>query len=113
MVELTADEVLVSLANATLTEPVKEAVLDLIREDKAGVPALLDPTDPLFLTAIEVEGFRGIGPSSVLKLVPGPGLTLVVGSNGCGKSTFAEALERVLSGTTMRWESSASDAKED
>jgi ABC-type Mn2+/Zn2+ transport system ATPase subunit len=58
----------------------------------------------VYLTAIEVEGFRGIGPPSTLHIDPGPGLTLVVGRNGSGKSSFSEALEMVLLGTNQRWE---------
>jgi len=50
-----------------------------------------------------VRGFRGIGPESELKLRPGPGLTLVIGRNGSGKSSFAEALEVLLTGTSVRW----------
>ena len=34
---------------------------------------------------------------------PGPGLTLVVGRNGSGKSSFAEALEFALTGDSLRW----------
>ncbi len=56
-----------------------------------------------YLTSISVEGFRGIGPAARLDLVPGPGLTLVVGRNGSGKSSFAEALELALTGTSARW----------
>jgi ABC-type Mn2+/Zn2+ transport system ATPase subunit len=58
----------------------------------------------VYLTAIDVEGFRGVGPPSTLKIDPGPGLTLVVGRNGSGKSSFSEALEMVLLGTNQRWE---------
>jgi DNA repair exonuclease SbcCD ATPase subunit len=38
-----------------------------------------------------------------MEVSPGPGLTLVVGRNGSGKSSFAEALEVLLTGTLMRW----------
>lgn len=55
-----------------------------------------------FLTGITVEGFRGIGPSTTLGLQPGPGLTLVVGRNGSGKSSFAEAAELVIARATAR-----------
>src|ERR1035437_1750179 len=56
-----------------------------------------------YLAAIEVEGFRGIGPPVTLTLEPSPGLTLVVGRNGSGKSSFAEALEMLLTGSNRRW----------
>jgi energy-coupling factor transporter ATP-binding protein EcfA2 len=39
-----------------------------------------------------------------LDLEPGPGLTLVVGRNGSGKSSFAEALELLLTGENSRWQ---------
>lgn len=58
----------------------------------------------LFLGEIAVEGFRGIAGRSRLGLRPGPGLTLVVGRNGSGKSSFAEAAELALTGTASRWE---------
>ena len=56
-----------------------------------------------YLKAIAVEGFRGIGKKATLELPPGPGLTLVVGRNGSGKSSFAEALELLVTGDTYRW----------
>jgi recombinational DNA repair ATPase RecF len=56
-----------------------------------------------FLKSIEVEGFRGVGAARRLELAPGPGLTLVVGRNGSGKSSFAEALEILLTGSNWRW----------
>ncbi|MEU1986272.1 AAA family ATPase [Nocardia sp. NPDC019395] len=58
----------------------------------------------IFLRAIRIEGFRGIGPETVLEFPPGPGLTLVTGRNGSGKSSFAEAAELVLTGANRRWD---------
>ena len=57
-----------------------------------------------YVSSITVEGFRGVGPASTLTLAPGPGLTLVVGRNGSGKSSFAEGLEFLLTGRNYRWE---------
>jgi energy-coupling factor transporter ATP-binding protein EcfA2 len=56
-----------------------------------------------FLGSVTVEGFRGIGPAQTLEFRPGPGLTLVVGRNGSGKSSFAEAVETLLTGDSLRW----------
>ena len=58
-----------------------------------------------YLSSITVRGFRGIGPAATLKVKEGPGLTLVVGRNGSGKSSFAEGLEVLLTGDLMRWKS--------
>ncbi len=60
-----------------------------------------------FLQSVTVEGFRGIGPAQTLELRPGPGLTLVVGRNGSGKSSFAEGLEVLLTGDSLRWKERA------
>src|SRR5258708_11824296 len=57
-----------------------------------------------YLRSISVAGFRGVGPSSTLELEPGPGLTLVVGRNGSGKSSFADGLEVLLTGGLRRWQ---------
>ena len=65
-----------------------------------------------YLESLIVEGFRGIGQRTALALSPGPGLTLVVGRNGSGKSSFAEALEVLLTGTNQRWASRAAAWKE-
>lgn len=59
----------------------------------------------MFVRAIQVEGFRGISRAATLDLQPGPGLTLVAGRNGSGKSSFAEAAEFVLTGDNKRWSS--------
>lgn len=65
-----------------------------------------------FLKQIKVEGFRGIGPQSQLDLDPFPSLTVISGRNGSGKSSFAEALEVTLTGTSYRWHRRASQWKE-
>ncbi|MEV0328955.1 AAA family ATPase [Micromonospora echinospora] len=71
------------------------------------VPSTSDDVSPgpvgTYLDSIEVTGFRGIGPTATLKLVPGPGLTIVTGRNGSGKSSFAEAAEFALTGENKRW----------
>ncbi len=73
----------------------------------------------IFLASIVVAGLRGIAGEggaagegdgrnearpARLGLRPGPGLTLVVGRNGSGKSSFAEAAELALYGTSRRWQ---------
>lgn len=70
--------------------------------------------DPVgaYLRAVTVAGFRGIGAPSTLTVNPGPGLTLVVGRNGSGKSSFAEGLEVLLTGGLMRWNSAPMVVKE-
>lgn len=65
-----------------------------------------------YLASIEATGFRGIGPTARLDLVPGPGLTVVVGRNGSGKSSFAEALEVLLTGDSYRWKGKPAEWKE-
>ena len=62
------------------------------------------PARRVFLDTISVQGFRGIGAGCDLSINPGPGLTLVVGRNGSGKSSFAEALELLLTGENRRWQ---------
>src|SRR5439155_612657 len=62
-------------------------------------PLASSTTDPAiepagaYLSAVTVEGFRGIGPEARLDVPPGPGLILVVGRNGSGKSSLAEGLD--------------------
>ena len=55
------------------------------------------------LKSIAVEGFRGIGELARLDFDTGPGLTVVYGMNGSGKSSFVEALDVLLSGDTDRF----------
>ena len=65
-------------------------------------PAHQDPVGA-YLASVTVQGFRGIGPETTLELKSGPGLMLVVGRNGSGKSSFAEGLEVLLTGESRRW----------
>ena len=58
----------------------------------------------VYVSSITVEGFRGVGKVVTLSIPPGPGLVLIVGRNGSGKSSFAEGLELLLTGRNFRWE---------
>jgi hypothetical protein len=83
-----------------------EAVLEGTRSAPAAQQAeasLAERPPGTFLRAIGVQGFRGVGRESTLELNPGAGLTLVVGRNGSGKSSFAEGLELLMTGTNSRW----------
>ncbi|MCY9787486.1 AAA family ATPase [Nocardiopsis sp. EMB25] len=62
------------------------------------------PVRRAYLTGIRVQGFRGIGRPAELTFPPGPGLTVIVGRNGSGKSSFAEAAEAALTGRNPRWD---------
>lgn len=115
-------EILEQLIEDEKTSPLSQALIDGALRGRSALEAVLATTDSalphlkpqvrppapvaptVFLQQVVVEGFRGAGPAATLDFVPGPGLTLVVGRNGTGKSTFAEGLETLLTGTTARWE---------
>jgi AAA domain len=72
----------------------------------ARADAIADMAEPAgaYLRQVTVTGFRGVGRPAMLKVEPGPGLTVIVGRNGSGKSSFAEGLEVLLTGDLKRWE---------
>ena len=80
----------------TMGAPAASAAFD------EGTPPSREPPG-VYVSSVTVEGFRGVGPAATLTLHPGPGLTLVVGRNGSGKSSFAEGLEVLLTGSNYRW----------
>ncbi|MFE9959159.1 AAA family ATPase [Micromonospora sp. NPDC005299] len=105
---LAADRVLDDTAEVVLAALSGEADLDAAL---AGAPTTLEPQRPtadeprerIWLSSVTVAGFRGVGPERTLAIEPGPGLTVVVGRNGSGKSSFAEAVELALTGDSARW----------
>jgi ABC-type lipoprotein export system ATPase subunit len=82
-----------------------DAVLNGAAPQPSADPALPEPASAghLYLSSVTVAGFRGVGPARTLPIRPAPGLTLVVGRNGSGKSSFAEAIELLLTGDSARW----------
>lgn len=57
-----------------------------------------------FLREVCLTNFRTFG-EFTLSVPPGPGLTLLVGTNGLGKSSFFDGLEWCLTGNIRRFES--------
>lgn len=68
----------------------------------------VDSATGAFLRSVRVAGFRGIGSAVTLAFEPVPGLTVVAGRNGSGKSSIAEGLEVLLTGETYRWKNKKS-----
>lgn len=96
---------------AALEDP--DALLEALGGDSASsdlVDALTTPDgvveEPVgaYLESITASGFRGVGPKVTVALQPGPGLIVIAGRNGSGKSTAAEALELALTGVNSRWQ---------
>lgn len=95
----TAELVLAALTGADIEATLGGAASTLAVDPEAAE----QPVGHIFLSAVTVAGFRGVGPARTLPIRPGPGLTLVVGRNGSGKSSFAEAIELLLTGDSARW----------
>ncbi|GAA3752856.1 AAA family ATPase [Salinactinospora qingdaonensis] len=87
-----------------------DALAACARGEQLDLPLPADPapsarrTRRSYLRRIQVQGFRGIGRSAALEFSPGPGLSVIVGRNGSGKSSFAEATEAALTGRNLRWD---------
>ena len=90
-------------ADTDLDDVARDLVVGALAEvvdENGGATADASPT---YLTNITVSGFRGIGSTAKLDLHPAPGLTVISGRNGSGKSSFAEAVELALTGSSYRW----------
>ncbi|MEU1481718.1 AAA family ATPase [Streptomyces sp. NPDC005760] len=93
------------LESSTLAEAPRELLREALgatATEASGSPAAPHPDQRVFLDSISVNGFRGIGRKARLPLTAQPGVTLVVGRNGSGKSSFAEGAETALTGRTAR-----------
>ena len=103
--EQSVQDVILQLLDDDVELPadVKDAVLNALAEVADAANTAEAESAPTYLTEISVVGFRGIGGQVKLELHPSPGLTVVSGRNGSGKSSFAEALELALTGTSYRW----------
>ncbi|MFI8390686.1 AAA family ATPase [Streptomyces sp. NPDC085540] len=95
-----AETVATRLAESALTDPVKALLRDALGSGTAdaGTTSFASP-GRVYLDSLTVNGFRGIGPRARLSLSPRPGVNLVVGRNGSGKSSLADAIEVGFTGT--------------
>lgn len=57
----------------------------------------------VYLSRVEISNFRPFGDNFKLDL-PGPGVTLLVGPNGLGKTSWFDAIECGLTGNVRRWQ---------
>lgn len=90
-------------ADTDLDDVARDLVVGALAEVVDENGATTADVSPTYLTNITVSGFRGIGSTAKLDLHPAPGLTVISGRNGSGKSSFAEAVELALTGSSYRW----------
>lgn len=90
-------------ADSGLDEAARDLVLAALADVVDQTGSTGTDWSPTYLTNITVSGFRGIGSTAKLDLHPAPGLTVISGRNGSGKSSFAEAIELALTGSSYRW----------
>jgi predicted ATPase len=93
-------------SDAMLAETLSGDATPAVDSDQSAEPEA-EPVGA-FLRSIEVTSFRGIGQKVRLPLQPGPGLVVIAGRNGSGKSSIAEALEMALTGNSYRWANKSS-----
>ncbi|MDH6578856.1 AAA family ATPase [Kitasatospora sp. MAP5-34] len=105
--DLTA-EVTTRLKASVLSAAARELVTSALGATRTHTGAV---TGGVYLESITVKGFRGIGPATTIQLKPGPGLTVVAGRNGTGKSSFAEGIEVALTGQNARWPNEGAEAQ--
>ena len=94
-----------STLSVAATEQVMSAIADAYPDDqrRSASHAPTGPAQEVFLQSLSVSGFRGVHEKVTLELQPSPGLTVVAGRNGSGKSSLAEAIDVVLTGASARW----------
>ncbi|MEV0269768.1 AAA family ATPase [Hamadaea sp. NPDC050747] len=125
MSDTVVDLVQASLNDSALTTAARRYALAAVMGTDALAQAISTPDRPIetdnsadtaeqtarqfWLCSVTVAGFRGVGARQTLTLAPGPGLTLVTGRNGSGKSSFAEAIEVALTGQHARLKESPAD----
>lgn len=95
------ETVMARLAESTLPEPVKALLRDSLGGDTTDSETVASgvASGRVYLDSLTVNGFRGVGPRARLSLSPRPGVNLVVGRNGSGKSSLADAIEVGFTGT--------------
>lgn len=65
----------------------------------------------IFLRSVELSNFRVYGESYAFEFPEGPGITLIVGANGLGKTSFFDAVEWALTNRVGRFSDIPTDAR--
>jgi hypothetical protein len=65
----------------------------------------------LFLRKVELSNFRVYGNSYTFNFPPSPGVTLIIGANGLGKTTFFDGIEWALTNEVSRFAEIPTDGR--